>query len=272
MKSILAAVSRADIVTDPFPHVVVHDVLPDDLYQQLSAEFPAGELITAGKEIVNNTRYDYPAHSALEDDRISTAWKEFTSYHVSNQFYQEVVELFGDSIKAVYPGLEERLGKSLKDFSTGVRSIDDDTDVIQDSVFSLNSPTTVVSSVRRGHVDNPMELYAGLYYFRLPEDDSTGGHLLIQRAKKPNFNFVGKAEVEDRNLEEFATVKYWPNTLVFFLNSIHALHAVSERSVTPYERRFVTILGRLHFSLFKLKRSFAYRAKGYVRRRLPGAR
>lgn len=42
-----------------------------------------------------------------------------------------------------------------------------------------------------------------------------------------------------------STVKYDANTLVFFVNSNHAYHAVTPRSRTPYPRRFVNIVAQL---------------------------
>ena len=41
--SMLGRARRHDIVTEPFPHIVVEDALPADYYRQLAAEYPSFE-------------------------------------------------------------------------------------------------------------------------------------------------------------------------------------------------------------------------------------
>ena len=48
---------------------------------------------------------------------------------------------------------------------------------------AVNTPATAPKSVRGAHTDNARKAYVGLLYFRLPEDESTGGDLEIFRWK-----------------------------------------------------------------------------------------
>ena len=121
-------------------------------------------------------------------------------------------------------------------------------------------------TVLRGpHVDNPVELYAGLLYFRSDHDTSTGGDLELFRFKNRSFAFQGKAEIDEDQVEKIDTIKYEQNTLAFFINSLSSLHGVTARSVTQVPRRYINIIGELpSLQLFKLPRSFLDRL-----RRLP---
>jgi len=257
MESILNKVSKADIVSHPFPHIVIHNALSDDLYRKLEAEYPSTDLLTLGQEKKNNARYQISAHEGIAHPQINELWQEFTTYHVSQAFYQEVIALFGSHIRKLYPWLEKKLGKSLEEFSVGVRWRDRNADVVLDCQPGINTPVTLPSRVRGPHVDNPVELYAGLLYLK-DKDDNAGGDLEIFQVKDPNFLFHGKAEIEDRYVEKIKTIQYAENTFVLFINSLHSIHGVSIRLKTNYPRRLVNIIGELHHlptgGLFNLRR------------------
>ena len=40
MRSILAKATPADVVAEPFPHLVLHDALDEDVYEELARQFP----------------------------------------------------------------------------------------------------------------------------------------------------------------------------------------------------------------------------------------
>ena len=61
-----------------------------------------------------------------------------------------------------------------------------------DCQIGINSPVSQASTVKGPHVDNRVELYAGLFYMRTDEDDSRGGSLEIFRPKDPNMKIVHK--------------------------------------------------------------------------------
>ena len=268
MKSALSNVSKAEVLTDPFPHVVIHDVLDEDLYNQLAEEYPPHSIVTGEEVIPNNSRLLYDAPETIPDERISPLWREFSARQVTQEFYQEVIDLFGDVIREWFPVIEKTEGKRLEELKTYMLRGDSTGEVELNCNISWNSPVTQVSSVRGGHVDNPLELFAGLLYFPV-EGDTAGGNLMIQRPKKPNFPFIGKAEVENRFLEEVRTVPYQRNTLVFFINSQLTLHAVTPRSITNVERRFFNIVGRLKYPLFDLPRGgLLYRGQRKIARLL----
>lgn len=144
------------IVMEPFPHLVVRKALPPELYAQLANEYPSINTILSDGEVPqNNRRYQIDAQRGLTTDILHKSWREFVQYHVSPEFWGEVVVKLGPAIRHVYPELEEQMGRDLSDFSLSVRG-KAESDVVLDCQPGINSPVTRVSSVRGPHVDNPV--------------------------------------------------------------------------------------------------------------------
>jgi hypothetical protein len=256
--SVLRNVTRADIRHDPYPHVVVENCLPTEAYAALAQSYPGDDVIlrvgnSAGAAPVRqNSRQSLGAHRLLATPgSVSPQWEQFVRHHVSHDFFREVVALFGPELLAIHPALEQLLGRPLDQWTTGVRhdAERDAGDIALDCQIDINTPATRRSSVRRVHTDAPDELFAMLFYLRRDNDTSTGGDLEICRWKAGRAHrFVG-SEIDERDAECVRTVPYRANTLVAFVNSENALHAVSARSVSPVSRRLVNLMGRVHRSI-----------------------
>ena len=174
----------------------------------------------------------------------------------------------GPSSWAAAPGRQVAIsyGGGLPDpatFRTGVRYVDthEDRDILLDCQICANTPVLRrPSSPRRAHIDQSVKLFFGLYYFRRPDDDSTGGHLELYRYRRgvPE-GFVQKSTepaklsraIPDSYLDVVQTIRNEPNLLFFALNSVYATHGVSVRSVTSVPRNFVNLLGDLREPLFR---------------------
>ena len=87
MKSILEKFTK--IITDPYPHLVIEDALPEDLYNQLEREWPTQQLL-ATEPFDDGICYRLKSDEMLKADVVSDLWKEFARYHTSPQFYREV--------------------------------------------------------------------------------------------------------------------------------------------------------------------------------------
>ncbi|WPB56518.1 hypothetical protein [Xylophilus sp. GOD-11R] len=254
IQSVLTNTSRQDLRTDPFPYLVVENCLPPALYAELAAAYPSDDSILdlnaarRGGRVRQNQRNNVSAHQAIGRGTVADVWEEFVRFHTSPAFYADVMRVFGDSIRQSYPALEKRLGGPLEGLATGVRfDAASDTGAISlDCQIAINTSVQRFSSVRGVHADAPQELFAMLLYFRRPEDDSTGGDLEIWRWKPGRWpRFIGN-EADESAAEFVATIAYQPNTLVAFVNSEYALHAISNRSVTPHSRRLVNLIGEVY--------------------------
>lgn len=253
MKSLLSNLQKIEVSTDPFPHIVITDPLEDELCLQLISEYPSVSTVTNGSDSSSNKRFSYSASEVFSNENISPLWKQFVQAHTSSAFLDEMVSLFEDHIRLMYPSFESDIG-AVKTLKSGVRKIDNfsTADVLLDAQICVNTPVVgTPSSVRTAHVDKPDKLFAGLYYLRSPEDTSTGGNLELYKFKdKPNrFRDV---YISDKYVEAVKTVKYQRNVLVLFLNSIYSVHGVTVRSKTNSPRYFLNLVGEVKQPLFDL--------------------
>ena len=263
--SILAGVTKADIRRDPFPHIVLENPLDADLYQSLSAGMPTAEYIAErqGKTLVSNERYNYMSQAIVNDPNMPQVWKDFVEYHASAAFLTEVLDLFEDDIIAANPGAEAICGP-LRKLRVGRRNRDnfETHDILMDCSAVINSAVTGKASSYRGpHVDKPFKLFGGLFYMRLPGDDSTGGDLLLYKYRDGSHRFHvadseyrgSRFDIDPEFVEEVGKVEYRSNVLILYPINKLALHGVSVRSVTPHQRRFTALVGDLQHPLFELE-------------------
>lgn len=250
MRSILDGLTPADIDPDPFPHVVVDGAVDAELYRELEAALPPAETILRGRAVENNMPYRYSAEHIFAD--AAPLWQEFTRVHTSPEFFADVVAVFGDTIRALHPTLEERVGKRLEEMRTSVRFVEPSADAALDCQITYGSPVTRATRCHRVHVDRQVALYAGLLYFRRSDDDSTGGDLELYRFRGPQRVYDEGRFVDDALVTRVKTIPYAANRLAFFIHSSVALHGVSLRSVTPHPRLHVNFLAEFSERFWEL--------------------
>lgn len=244
------------VAADPYPHVIVPEVLDRDECQQLLEELPPLTRLTKGRSFPSNTRLNYSAVEIAADDSISPAWKRFIADHVGQRFLDQILSIFGESLQREYPDFPARFGDPGR-LRAGVRARDrhPDVDVLLDAQIGINTPVVgSPSSVRGPHLDDPTKLFAGLLYLRLDGDDSTGGDLEICRLSEPVV-FDRSYGVGTSLASASRRVPYRRNTLVLFLNTARSVHSVTPRSVTPWPRVFVNFLGVLREPLYRVPRA-----------------
>jgi hypothetical protein len=259
--SILSNASRADLRTEPFPHLVIENALDPAVFAELAASFPADDLVVDGRP-VKDTWFDYPACKVVKDERITPLWREFFAHHTSGDFFGELLQVAGDALRGLHPQLESRVGRPLEAFKVGMRPggrgdpLAPGADVSMECQFYVNY-TRAPRTVRGPHVDRPSELFAALLYFRQPEDDSTGADLEVCAANDalfpgPKAVRIAElpAEVDSAQVRTVRTAPYKANTLVLFLNSPRSIHAVTPRSPTPLTRRHINFCADVPFDLF----------------------
>jgi len=246
--SLLAAVTPADIRTDPFPHIILDDVLDPALYERLSAEYPPIEIFMAprnsGHPYPSNSRYELAAWIAQIHSEVGPLWKEFVERHSNATFLAEVFRLFDGYWPA---DLRDALGGSFTGHSTGrlLEPLAAPPRISLDARAEINTPVHGKASVSRGpHLDTPNRLYSGLYYFRHPDDESQGGELHLYRWKHPAQEIERFQQPEDA-VELALTIPYRANRFVLFPQGLHALHGVGLRAPTPHVRRYVFITAEL---------------------------
>ena len=285
--SVLQNAQKSDVRLHPYPHVVVENCLPEELYLELERDYPSyKDILKVAKpgrsSIAPNTRVDLRASMVLSSSQskkskknsnnnrlVSKSWEEFVKYHSSREFYEEVIDLFGEEVFRKYHGqsMEEKYGTKLREMETEVRLMSrkkNPAPVTLDAQIGVNTPVVKGQSRVRGlHVDNPHELYAGLLYFRDENDPATGGNLEIYEC----LNAAGKCEeyseaerlkhkkrvgwdVQFKNLGDFklvGEVPYEKNMFAMFINSNSSYHAVTPRSASAYPRRLINIAANEYY-------------------------
>jgi hypothetical protein len=263
--SILSNVTASDVRLDPYPHLIINNALDPDVFSALDAQFPSDDVVVNARPL-HDTWYDYPACNVVRNERFPSLWRDFFAYHVSGEFFRELVALVGDHIRQMTPQLEERAGRRLEEFHVGMRPggkgdpLAPGADVSMECQFYVNY-SRMPRAVRGPHVDRPSELFAALLYFRQPQDDSSGGDLQICRATRDDVHpsrasvriDALPAEISENKVDVVETAAYAANTLVLFLNSPKSIHSVSRRSPTPLTRRHINFCCDVTSDLFEMR-------------------
>jgi hypothetical protein len=249
----LSILQRAgDPVMEPYPHLVIDNCLPDDLYDDLEATRPSDEFVVAGRLLGSNQRIDLHARELLIRP-IADIWQQFIMHHLSRDFWMEIVQVFdlnGALLTRPIPPLDQ-ISVTMRRDPPERGTVSMDVNVGVNTPVIGNKPTTV----RGPHVDNPIELFAAMLYMPPKGAPDEGGDFVIYR-KNQSVRFVGKAEVDPKycpTLSEHVRVKYKRNTMVCFINSVDAIHGVTPRQSGNF-RRLVNFVAELPFVQFALPR------------------
>ncbi len=289
--SVLQNFDATRLRKEPFPYVVIENALPDAIYAELSENYPSERFIfehhrgkKAGEAYTPNTRYDLPAAHVKQNPALDLGlWREFSEYHTSQEFLDEFLSKLGDVIAETHPHIIDAMQRKSPSNKprAGVRFSSDakhESDIALDCQIAINSPPAVpMTSVRTAHLDNPVELFAGLLYLRHPDDTSNGGDLEICKWKTPQNKRIGPARIIDANdVIVTDSVTYGPNKLALFINSIDSIHGVTTREVSDKPRRLVNIIGEVYPTQKKVFSDRRYRQDrslmGHVKRKVFGIR
>ncbi len=254
--SVLSRVRKEDLKLDPYPHLAIDCCLDEAVYRELEEAYVSDEVILGhdfyhvsdASAPPNNERRQLSALGVLTGEtRVPQIWHDFIAYHTSQEFFHELLDICEPAIKATVPDLEERLGTSLRDAPVGVRRLDDDlASVVLDCQPGINTPVREACTVLGPHLDNPVELYAGLLYFRDDHDDSQGGEFVVQKWRSGTPRLFGKNRILPEDVIDCAYVPYRRNQFAFFINTINTIHAVMPRQATGWSRRLVNIIGEVY--------------------------
>lgn len=264
MENVLSRVTKADIIRDPYPHVVVKNALDPSLADALLAAYPTPEYLGRGLigmakngKMPNNLKLRYTSADIARDDQIAPIWKEFNAQHLTFDFFKKYLEIFQDDLCALHPQIKDFLdGITAQDI--GVQRIDTyaNKKLMLNGEICADSPVTEVSSVRSLHVDHPTKLGVALLYLRSKDDDSVGGDFEVyRRTSDAPFVMNHIRNIKEPYRKQFAIVESVPyehNTLLLFLNSPRSFHGVSPRTITPHVRRLYSVNFDLNFPLFDL--------------------
>ena len=237
---------KPKVETNPYPHVLIEEALPWDLYEELENTFPEDQVL-ATKPFDDGICYRMKANVMLDPNFQPEIWRKFAQYHTSAEWFNEVNKLFKFYLPAV-------LNKKFTEDELGARGwAEDNKNIWTDCQVVMHKPIEEKTS-RTPHIDNPMEMWAGLLYMPYKNDESTGGEFqlrsVLDDVKKVNMN-LGRQIYRSNLGPVVKSVPYKRNTFVMFANnSPNTIHGVSLRQNAKLYRRSVNIIG-------EFKRNFA---------------
>lgn len=258
VRGIFDSIERAELVTDPYPHLVVENALPAKLANLLLAEMPPLEMFTRGEHPGSNVRFALPSQIALADSRASDAWK--AALRQCNAALPSLLALFmqrfrGDLLKT-FPDFASRFAppESLRAVPRS-KWLRRRHEIGMDAQMVVNSPAlTGGRSVRGPHIDAEKKLISGLLYLRAPHDDSTGGELQLYEPNAESIRFNSRNEAPADHFRLVRTYPYRHNFLILPLSTPAALHGVSPRGATAHPRYHLHLVGEMSASLFEVPR------------------
>ena len=232
---------KPTVQTDPYPHVIIEEALPWDLYEALENSFPEGMVMQKHNAYDNGICFRLKADKLLDPTgSVPGVWKEFTRYHTSAEWFNQVNELFRPYMPSV-------LHKTFTEDDLGARGwADENKNIWTDCQLVMHRPIEEITT-RTPHIDNPMEMWAGLLYMPCQNDQSTGGEFQIYSTQSSVQKVDKKAgrQIYDSDLGTvIKTIPYKRNTFVMFANnSPNTVHGVSLRQNATLSRRSVNIIG-----------------------------
>jgi hypothetical protein len=245
----------AQVVSEPFPHIVIEEMLPPGVCNQLIREMPPIDLLTGGAAPGNNQRFNLSCHQAQAAAGVSALWRDVLLQGSSQNLLDRILRLFGPSIRQAYPDFTDRFG-SIAGLEAVPRATSERRSgaVRMDAQIALNTPAlTDGTSVRTAHLDRTDKLFIGLLYLRRPDDDSTGADLEFLAPTDAHPVFEPKRLLPEGSFRRLQTIRYRSNTLVLFLNTPLSLHAVTPRQATHHPRYFINLLGEMPQPLFDVE-------------------
>lgn len=222
----------------PFPHLCIDNALPEKIYNELVDTFPE-DIVCSSQVLDNGITYRYKSNPVLIEDKVPTIWKDFFSYHTSQEFFKHVIEIFEDSFLKYY---NKDVYEEMILGDVGIRKISKKTKYVTDCQFVVHEPIEETSTSRTPHLDNPGEIYAGLLYMKKTNDISTGGNFTLHEIDSVDrvYNKSGRAVEKNNPVKE---IEYKPNTFCMFLNVHNSVHSVTPRINASERRRSINIIG-----------------------------
>ena len=226
-------VANAPIQTFPYPHIIVHDVFPEDFYRDLRRCLPPASAYKSLKAMgrVSDVYSDARVVLPLTPDEVAALsepyrsfWDQTARWLLGGPFGTIVLQKF-------HPLLMRRFEDPVT-VQYGHEAL-----VVQDRTNYSLGP----------HTDTPSKVLSFLFY--LPADDSSP-HLgtSIYLPKDPNFVCPGGPHHDFEHFNRLLTMPYVPNTLFGFMKTPNAFHGVEpiaepnvERALLLYDIRWEDI-------------------------------
>lgn len=243
--SILQKATKKHVIMEPYPHVLIENALPHDVYDRLDKTWPEQLLSSDYENLTDEKGHTkrYLSNKVLKDKIVDKIWLDFFEYHLSNEFYSFTTQLLGEAIRLYYPDQADDILEGMVAPRDKVNQNSDKTPFVTDVQFVQNKPLSGTQTSRTPHLDNPQEIYAALFYMKKKNDSSQGRDLHIYESINEIPTLGKKRTIADKELRLAKIAPYKPNTVLLFLNCRKGAHSVSTAANTDHVRRHINIIG-----------------------------
>lgn len=212
------SIKNAKLVLEPFPHIYVEKVLPDDFYSELLLKLPPDSDYNVYSAPYEQRHYIQLSPSRTEKltEAVSQFWRDFEAWIHSQEFLDVLVEKFGRRLQVNYKYREKDLEKhSISDECVRVspRSL-----LVRDyQHFSLGP-----------HTDSESKFIVGAFY--LPKDDSLRDFgTSIYKPKDASLSSWPSPHMKHEDFNLVKTFENRPNTMLVFMKTDHSWHGVERK-------------------------------------------
>lgn len=215
-------VANAPIHIFPYPHILVHDVFPEEFYSDIRRHLPPNDAYKTLKALGRRVSDNYPNERVavpLTPDGIAklgephrSFWGETARWMLGGPFGNILLQKFG-------PLLAHRF-ENLAGMQFSNEAL-----LIQDRTNYWLGP----------HTDTPSKVLSLLFY--LPAD-SSNAHLgtSMYLPLDPSFTCEGNRHHDFDGFQRLLTIPYVPNTLFAFMKTPNAFHGVEPINDANIER------------------------------------
>jgi hypothetical protein len=224
-RHLVGRIKDAKIETDPFPHVIVQNVFPDDYYAEIQRHFPADDQMIPLSETGRTgnsyrerlvTLFDESGFGRLTVEQ-RRFWGQFGGWLYSPEFMDGVIKMFWPHVKTRIHEVSQLLGW------TRLRG---DAQLVSDQTNYGIGP----------HTDAAHRLVTLLFY--MPQDDwFRNCGTSIYTPKNPEFSCKGGQHYPYDLFSHKETIPFLPNTLLMFVrtaNSFHGVEPIREENITRH--------------------------------------
>jgi FkbM family methyltransferase len=228
LQHVVDRISRTEVHIDPFPHLVVDEVFPNDYYELILSRFPESTRMRPLSDSGRVAHGQYEERYALlflneEFARLTKEQAEFWR-SLSEWLYSD--PLANAFITRFHECLQPRMNVILN--TEGQIRAKGDALLVQDHTRYAIGP----------HTDAPHRLVTFLFY--LPRDNSMREFgTSLYKPKDPNFTCWGGPHHSFEQFERIKTVEFLPNRLLVFPKTEKSFHGVEQIQKNGIERRLL---------------------------------
>ncbi len=265
----LLNISRSEVKSAPFPHVLKDGIIPEDLFLALKRDFPQeshfeeqySETGSKGSRTGAGTGFDIYRGDAAYDRLVasSEAWAEFDAYINSTRFIDKFLETFGPDLAGlglkaeIDPGRYDHDLVEPRDVLTANLSLRErlgqfahrllgNSDQAPGLFTRLDIERSTSGYAKPPHCDRANRLCSLIVYFTdMAAEGIEGGELALFKLRQPRTASEHQRHPKADEVEVVAQVVPRPNLGAFFPCSNNSYHGVSAITTPGKSRDFLYI-------------------------------